>query len=141
MILIPVAILALTIWLEREDLIHTFNDCFKKGEVAMRAFSVTFRPKVWFKITREELDYLLECSRHHYDLKCQRQSMVGGFLCGFNNMMDTDVEAAVGLDSRDLDTLAKIVEMDRSNPINLEIGAMLRRAIDLTPAEIEVPAI
>jgi hypothetical protein len=28
MILLPFAILALSLWTERADLIHTFNDCF-----------------------------------------------------------------------------------------------------------------
>lgn len=110
--------------------------------------SVSFRPTVTVALSDEELEYLVECSKKHYDSRCRAASDNGGFLntvsrCQHNDFRRHDLTWA------DLDLLAKINEvgMYLSDPVKAELyvrltltlGLILKTARDLTPSPINYP--
>lgn len=65
---------------------------------------------VEFALSQVEVDLLLLCSEHHYDLHCRSVSQSGGFLNGIRNRLKFDTNPTHTLDFDEIDTLCKILE-------------------------------
>ncbi len=71
--------------------------------------------EVKLKLTRAEIEHYIKLSERHYDGYCKSISQVGGFLYGWRNVLglfDDSAFVEVSATSRQLDTLAKICEME-----------------------------
>lgn len=68
-------------------------------------------PRFEFRISRQQLDFLMDYSSAHYDTECRFASRVGGFVYGWNNRMGIDSYTRVSASFRDLDTCLKILEI------------------------------
>jgi len=69
------------------------------------------------------MSLLLRLSKEHYDSTCQRASMHGGFLYGWNNALEMD--STYDLSARQLDLTTKIIERfpdDLSEPQRKELN-------------------
>jgi hypothetical protein len=83
-----------------------------------------FPVEVKLRITKAELDHMIECSKAHYDYKCKAASKRGGFLYGWRNRLEGDIAVAefsadeqpdsveVQASWHTVDTLCKILEME-----------------------------
>ena len=83
----------------------------------MKNISFTYTPRLVTTFTKKEVEIMMLCSKHHYDVVCRMASsqlVQGkiGFLRGIKNTLDNcGEEHEVTLDFRELDTLAKILEV------------------------------
>lgn len=75
----------------------------------------------------EEVDYLIELARQHYDHKVRRLAEYGGVLVGMKNSHVCGDPCRAQLSTRDLDTLCKAVE---SPGAGLLIQGALRGLLD-----------
>jgi hypothetical protein len=76
-----------------------------------------FRTEVCLHLTEAEVDRMIQCSRSHYDWKCQSASKQGGFLYGWKNHFTCpetleNGQAEVWATWDEMDTLCKILEQE-----------------------------
>jgi hypothetical protein len=101
----------------------------------MKTKEFDYEVKIIIEFTQEEIDFLMERSRLHYDAKCRSVSAVGGFLYGIDNAHRIGIEEHT-LTSLQLGTLAKILEMawsiedDMRRNLSKEIHGDLRSISD-----------
>jgi hypothetical protein len=70
-----------------------------------------FRVQAFIQLTKAEVEHMIKCSEHHYDLKCQQASQQGGFLYGWCKRFEWGNEVEeVRVDWDMMDTLCKILE-------------------------------
>lgn len=110
----------------------------------MKSLRITYTPSLVVKFTEQELELMMECSRRHYDMVCQWASREriesGGNRPGFlramlNHFINTEGKAEHTLTFRELDTLAKILEISRylskeAGIAGMELGFILKGAMD-----------
>lgn len=76
---------------------------------------MTASPVFRFALNDKQLEVLIKCSSHHYDMVCKDASKVGGFIYGWKNSMDFHKDLGDGYlpckaSWRDLDCCMKILE-------------------------------
>ena len=80
--------------------------------------SIYATPKFCFEVDKSLVESLMQLSEMHYDGTCRKAHMLGGFLYGWNNMVQFREQCPpeekepvfVTCDFRELDTVAKICE-------------------------------
>lgn len=118
----------------------------------MKLSSISFKPVAHITLSDEELRVICECSAAHYDAVCKSVGEEGGFLFGMVNWQaNTAAENAErqpvthSLSWRELDTIAKIVEVGRylgdekgklAFGIGLEIKRIFAALEEHTPKEV-----
>jgi hypothetical protein len=90
--------------------------------------------------TKEDVDFLIDCSEHHYDGTCRRVSQEGGFVYGMRNVLRVppgeDMKPGTWkLSMSNLDLLCKVTERlgypdANSSPLHLTLRELLREARD-----------
>lgn len=75
-------------------------------------------------LTVAEVEILMKCSAGHYDGVCQQAGKPGGFIYGFHNQAmyfpGDKAEISVKLSWRELDLLAKVLEIGQYFPVDEE---------------------
>jgi hypothetical protein len=96
----------------------------------MRQGNFSFKIMVDITISKEEVEYLIKVSERHYDLTCKQAGRPGGFIYGWKNRFyfnritfdrvkkevvegPEPTEATITTDFAELDTVAKILEMEQ----------------------------
>lgn len=84
---------------------------------------VRTRPVFKIELSRAAYDFIMECSKLHYDSRCKRASEVGGFLYGMGVLVDDHQTLFCDLTFDELDTLMKILEIRHyfHNESNVEL--------------------
>lgn len=86
----------------------------------MKLAAITYKPSALVTFTKAEVEFMLTCSQTHYDFECRQASSEliphdrnrKGFLIGIRNCIEsTSEEYEHRLTFRQIDTLAKIIEM------------------------------
>lgn len=83
----------------------------------MKALSIHYTPRAEVEFTREDLLLLMECSANHYDGRCKDCSSERlyngqmGLVYGMLKTLDNGFGGNHILPFRDLDTMAKILEV------------------------------
>lgn len=82
---------------------------------------IASRPEFKFNITRRAVTLLVKLSTRHYDGHCRSISQIGGFLRGWENMLNLAYDDVIALSDSysvrvyaawsELDTLLKVMEM------------------------------
>lgn len=79
----------------------------------MKQHGFDYEIKADLTFTKEEVAFLSEEARSHYDLTCRSAARQGGFLYGINNTFEDyapDLQGRGSLTFRQVDTLVKILE-------------------------------
>lgn len=86
----------------------------------MKHLAIRFTPTAIVTFSKDDVDFMLVCSRSHYDAVCREASKeaiehnrnLPGLLCGIRNgITNVGEDYTHKLNFRQLDTLAKIIEM------------------------------
>lgn len=95
-------------------------------------------PKFSYEVTiklilsKPDILFLRRAASLHYDHTCQKAGEVGGFIYGWNNMIDDETgEAVVYASSREIDLCLKILERETLTSFE----RMLRQAFKEQQAE------
>lgn len=90
--------------------------------------------------SKEDVDFLIDCSEHHYDFKCRSVSQEGGFVYGMRNVLRVPpgVDMKPGtwkLPMGDLDLLCKVTERlgypdANVSPLHTTLKKLFREARD-----------
>jgi hypothetical protein len=83
----------------------------------MTTGKIIYEPQIELRFSQAEIDLLRECAEHHYDGTCQAAARQGGLLYGCNP------EAPNLLKFREVDLLAKIVEMQKPSALSYQLSA------------------
>ena len=111
----------------------------------MKLAEISFKPIAHVTFTSAEIRLMCECSRCHYDGVCKDASKVGGFLYGMSNAEENAPGHSHSLTWRQLDTLAKILELGSmlelekaktAFGLNLEIRRTFHTLSESTPETI-----
>ena len=86
------------------------------------------------------IEFLLDCSKRHYDGHCKSIGEPGGFLYGWRNVIlwaadRGESTSEVAATFRELDTLAKLCEI-HSPTINLKVFYAIKAILDSINAEV-----
>ncbi len=85
----------------------------------MEIKEVQMTATLWVEMTREDLDIIWACAERHYDLKVEQMTKQGGLLYGIKNHFTwpdvKDEKVNIRLSFRDLDTMAKALELSKTS--------------------------
>jgi hypothetical protein len=87
----------------------------------------TYRVEANLVLTKDEVDYLLELSGHHYDGYCRSVGQRGGFLYGWRNAIVEFGARLVTANITQADTICKILELDTISPLNDAFRDLMER--------------
>ncbi len=95
----------------------------------MRRTDVIYNIEFTLSFTAEEVEALAECSRRHYDYKCQAANKTG-FINGLRNCLDDGV-AEWNFNFRELDFAIKITEVAfySNDPAHMALHYALKRQL------------
>lgn len=110
----------------------------------MNLVEISFTPKAHIIFTQDEIEHLCKCSAAHYDSACKAASQVGGFLYGMSNHFSFSPDSPYALAWRELDTLAKILEVEpfvftRPSSLRWLISQTLSTMQEVTPKPYLMP--
>jgi hypothetical protein len=77
----------------------------------MKIDSVQMTATLWVAISQENMDAIWDCAENHYDSTVQKMTRPGGVLFGIRNQLGESKSTQAHLNFRDLDTMAKALEM------------------------------
>ncbi len=88
---------------------------------------ITIGAKARFRVAflPQHIGYFMQMSSTHYDGRCQKASMPGGFIHGWQNWAKVCPEATCAMDMDELDTLMKICENIRVLQDPSKIGEVM----------------
>lgn len=83
--------------------------------------TISWTPTFSCEFTLQQLDFLIEISKRHYDGVCRSASGVNGFLVQWRTRIEAEIFNSIRATFRELDTVLKICEMANFHEVDKQV--------------------